>query len=97
VNGDEVSRFLELGYQVVEDTSSIYKHFYLWKSSDGRVGGPMPLQGINPLNAELNPICHLLALLGTRHILHVSGLRVKYKPSILQTVASLSEMSWLIP
>jgi hypothetical protein len=28
-------------------------------------------------NAELNPICHLLALLGAHHILHVSGLRVK--------------------
>jgi hypothetical protein len=32
---------------------------------------------INPLNAELNPICHLLALVGARHILHVSGVRVK--------------------
>jgi len=31
----------------------------------------------NPLNAELNPICHLLALLGAHHILHVSRLRVK--------------------
>ena len=31
---------------------------------------------INPLNAELNPICHLLALLGARHTFHVSGLRV---------------------
>jgi hypothetical protein len=31
---------------------------------------------INPLNAELNPICHLLALLGTHHILHVSRIRV---------------------
>ena len=31
----------------------------------------------NPLNAELNPICHLLALLGAHHILHVSGERVK--------------------
>jgi len=29
----------------------------------------------NPLNAELNPICHLLALLGAHHILHVSRLR----------------------
>jgi hypothetical protein len=28
-------------------------------------------------NAELNPICHLLALLGVHHILHVSGIRVK--------------------
>ena len=31
---------------------------------------------INPLNAELNPICHLLALLGAHHILHVSRMRV---------------------
>ena len=31
---------------------------------------------INPLNAELNPICHLLALLGAHYIFHVSGLRV---------------------
>jgi len=29
------------------------------------------------LNAELNPICHLLALLGAHHILHVSRIRVK--------------------
>jgi hypothetical protein len=32
---------------------------------------------INPLNAELNPIYHLLALLGARPILHISGVRVK--------------------
>jgi len=32
---------------------------------------------INLLNAELNPICHLLALLGAHYILHVSGIRVK--------------------
>ena len=31
---------------------------------------------INPLNAELNPIRHLLALVGARHIVHVSRLRV---------------------
>jgi len=31
---------------------------------------------INPLNAELNPICHLLALLGV-YFLHVSRKRVK--------------------
>ena len=30
----------------------------------------------NPLNAELNPVCHLLELLGAHHIFHVSGLRV---------------------
>jgi len=31
----------------------------------------------NPLNAELNPLCHLQALLGAHHILHVSRIRVK--------------------
>jgi len=32
---------------------------------------------INPLNAELNPICYLLALLGAHHFLHVSRIRVR--------------------
>jgi len=30
----------------------------------------------NPLNAELNPICHMLSLLGAHHIFHISELRV---------------------
>jgi len=34
---------------------------------------------INPLNAELNPICHFLALLGAHHILHISRIRVKHE------------------
>jgi hypothetical protein len=33
---------------------------------------------LNPLNAELNPICYLLALLGAHHFLHISRIRVKY-------------------
>ena len=32
---------------------------------------------VNPLNAELNPICYLLALLGAHHFLHISRIRVK--------------------
>ena len=32
---------------------------------------------INPFNAELNPTCHLLALLGAHPTLHVSRIRVK--------------------
>jgi hypothetical protein len=33
---------------------------------------------LNPLNAKLNPNCHLLALLlEAHHILHVSRIRVK--------------------
>jgi hypothetical protein len=35
------------------------------------------IQSFNPSNTELNPICHMLALLGAHHIFHVSGLRVK--------------------
>jgi hypothetical protein len=39
---------------------------------------PSPLYSaeFNPLNAELNPICHLLALLGGATIVVVSRLRV---------------------
>jgi len=33
---------------------------------------------VNPLNTQLNSICHLLALLRAHHILHVSGIRVKH-------------------
>jgi hypothetical protein len=33
--------------------------------------------GFKGLNVQLNPICHLLALLGASHILHVSRIRVK--------------------
>ena len=35
------------------------------------------LDDLNRLNAELNPICHLLALLGVHHFLHVCRIRVK--------------------
>jgi hypothetical protein len=31
---------------------------------------------INPLNTELNPICHLLALSGAHRIFHISRIRV---------------------
>ena len=34
------------------------------------------VKGVNPLNSELNPTCHLLALLEAHHILHVSRIRV---------------------
>jgi len=30
----------------------------------------------NPLNTELNSICHLLELLGSHHILHIGWVRV---------------------
>jgi len=31
----------------------------------------------NPLNAELNPICHLLAFLGAHPVLHISRINDK--------------------
>ena len=41
-----------------------------------RRNGPRLMSLVNPLNAELNPICYLLALLAY-HFLHVSRIRVK--------------------
>ena len=34
------------------------------------------IRSLNPLNTELNPNFHLLALLGAHHILHVGRIRV---------------------
>ena len=45
----------------------------LWTKINTATSGKL----IIPLNAELNPLCHLLALLGAHHILHVSRIRVK--------------------
>ena len=43
----------------------------------------------NPLNAELNPICHLLALL-LHHILHIS--RIKVKPIHMNEALSILKL-----
>jgi hypothetical protein len=43
----------------------------------------------NPLNAELNPICHLLSLLGAHPIFHVSGLRIKFHHVVFLWLISL--------
>jgi len=50
---------------------------------------------LSPLNAELNPICHLLALLGAHHILHVSRIRVKEESERASpTFTSLKNSPW---
>jgi len=46
------------------------------------------MQKLNTLNAELNPMCHLLALLGAHHILHVSRIRVIVRPGGTQAAAA---------
>jgi len=51
---------------------------------------------LNPLNAELNPICHLPAFLGAHHILHVSRIRVNYmytSPNIVRVIKT-RRMRW---
>jgi hypothetical protein len=40
--------------------------------------GDLTFKQLNPLNTKLNPIYHLLALLGAHHILHISRIRVKF-------------------
>ena len=57
------------------------------------------------LNAELNPICHLLTLLGAHHILHVSRIRVKHNrprqmpvlsAGIMFGAQSFSNSKWVV-
>jgi len=47
---------------------------------------------VNRLNAELNPICYLLALLGAHHFLHISRIRVNI--NCCRSVAALSK-AWV--
>ena len=47
-----------------------------FKVGTGLQGDGLAPNLFNPLNAKLNPICHLLALLEAHHILHISRIRV---------------------
>jgi len=48
------------------------------KIPSGELGHSPFSVSFNPLNAELNRICHLLALFGAHPIFHVSRIRVNY-------------------
>ena len=50
-------------------------------------------EAINPLNAELNPICHLLALLGGATIVVVSRLRVNLHFRVMQASGFCADTS----
>jgi hypothetical protein len=54
---------------------TLYRECWGKKTTDQKAEEPG--ETINPLNAELNSICYLLALLGAHHFLHVSRIRVK--------------------
>jgi len=48
-----------------------------------RLSSPGNGLNFNPLNAELNPICHLLALLEAHHILHfILFLKIYYTDTV---------------
>jgi hypothetical protein len=57
----------------------LHEHFLVFKNhmtdSFSQVAG-FSIVFFSPLNATLNPICHMLALLGAHHILYVSRIRV---------------------
>ena len=60
--------------------TSVAEYFFsLMMLGSGLKYVSVPFSQINfhPLKAELNPICHFLALLGAHHILHISRTRVK--------------------
>jgi hypothetical protein len=75
----------ELSYPLLDITdifwygNSVEDYFFLYHMCHLRfVLGLRNYINLNPSNAELNPTCHLPALLGAHHILHVSRVRVKY-------------------
>jgi hypothetical protein len=53
--------------------------FHMWGflEKPEKIQTSIDSDNINPLQAELNPICHLLTLLDAHHIFHVSRIRVK--------------------
>ena len=64
--------------------------------SESRVYYNEPLtEHFNPLNAELNPICYLLALL-THHFLHVSRIRVKGEQTVYTYISEVTQV-FLLP
>jgi hypothetical protein len=49
----------------------------------------------NPLNADLNPIYCLLALLGAHHFLHFSRIRVKYASDSIRPLTTSTRIGLL--
>ena len=66
---DRLRKILSVEKQPVVHTPSVLFVTFIYPACNGHTSC------FNPLNAELNPICHLLALLGV-HFLHVSRISV---------------------
>ena len=71
----EVSLLMNFNNVTLDSSSITLADF--WFSELIREEGRSYCRHFNPLNAELNLICYLLALLGAHHFLHVSKIRVK--------------------
>jgi len=76
----------------------LYQHHSSWRNLPGHrhgklfIGRPCKKRAndlLNPLNAELNPICHLLALLWAHTILHVSRINVNLSRHQLKMVVAI--------
>ena len=74
----------------------MYRNYAIFSDLDIFSMPFMRFKHITPFNAELHPICHLLALLGDRLIFHVSRIRVKVEYSA-GPVAARSKASGLRP
>jgi len=55
------------------------------------------MEEFNPLNAKLNPICHLLALLGAHLILHIRRIRANIQGKENFFLQVLSWNVWIHP
>ena len=65
----------------LQDTMPQWQLVTVWKNQSALSSGSnnstiKRYMNVNPLNTELNPKCHFLALVGPHHILHVSRIRV---------------------
>ena len=78
--GYSLSRMLITGENEERESGSLSANILITGQNVERESGLLSEQDVNPLNAELNPICHLLALLegATTRIVVVSRLRVKH-------------------
>ena len=79
----------------VKTYTSQVEHQYLKKLQFKLMLGKMA-KHFNPLNAELNPICYLLALLRVHYFLHVSRIRVNAGNAITVYRPHIVSLSWAI-
>ena len=85
-------RFSELNFVCISPSQSVphyVSYFFQLRFITLKYYRRTMMRIFNPLNAELNPIRHLLALVGARHIVHVSRIRVKERPFSLFSCSSI--------